>query len=104
MIIAIGRFYLRADMSLRFAAAWEVVSPLLTNKPGYGGHRLGPQCEDDGCYILEVEWDTIESQSAFMMHPDFEAFLKVLWPFFSADPDLYHFEPMERRAVQRSPA
>jgi heme-degrading monooxygenase HmoA len=93
MIVAIGRFYLRADRISHFESAWRDVSPLLTNKPGYGGHRLGPQCEDEGCYVLEVEWDSLDSQSAFMMHEDFQTFLHALWPYFSADPDLYHFEP-----------
>jgi len=94
MIVAIGRFYLRADRISQFEAAWRRVCPLLTNKPGYRGHRIGPQCEDEGCYVLEVEWDSLDAQSAFMMHSDFQAFLHALWPYFSADPELYHFEPL----------
>jgi heme-degrading monooxygenase HmoA len=99
MIIAIGRFYLRADKVSGFAAAWDAVAPLLTEKPGYRAHRLGPQCEDEACYVLEVEWDDLDSQSAFMMHPDFPVFLSTLWPYFCADPDLYHFEPLTRGTV-----
>lgn len=104
MIIAIGRFHVRADKMRRFEAAWHAVSPLLTGKPGYRGHRLGAQCEDEACYVLEVEWDDIDAQSAFLMHPDFETFLRELWPYFSADPDLYHFEPFERGNGQGAPA
>ncbi|WP_395065072.1 antibiotic biosynthesis monooxygenase family protein [Paraburkholderia silvatlantica] len=98
MIVAIGRFYLRADKISHFEAAWLRVCPLLVNKPGYRGHRLGPQCEDEGCYVLEVEWDSLDAQSAFMMHGDFQTFLHTLWPYFSADPDLYHFAPLVQQS------
>lgn len=94
MLIAIARFHLRPQKALAFEAVWRTASAVLTNKDGYRGHRLGPQCEDDGCYVLEIEWDSLDSQSAFMAHADFQPFLQLLWPFFAADPELIHFEPL----------
>ncbi|WP_322071684.1 antibiotic biosynthesis monooxygenase family protein [Paraburkholderia bannensis] len=94
MLIAIARFHLRPEKAQAFEAVWQVASAVLVNKDGYRGHRLGPQCEDAGCYVLEIEWDSLDSQSAFMAHADFQPFLHSLWPFFAADPELIHFEPL----------
>ena len=93
MIVAIGRFYLRPEKVHEFRVAWRSASLLLESKRGYLGHRLGRQCEDDSCYVLEVEWEHMDDQSEFMTHPDFEVFLHAIWPYFAADPDLYHFKP-----------
>jgi heme-degrading monooxygenase HmoA len=96
VVIAIARFHLRPERAAAFDAAWQRASLLLATKDGYRGHRFGPQCEDAACYVLEIEWDSLDAQSAFMAHADFEPFLRMLWPHFAADPELIHFEPMQQ--------
>ncbi|GAB6850822.1 antibiotic biosynthesis monooxygenase family protein [Paraburkholderia kururiensis] len=97
MVIAIARFQLRADKAVSFETAWREASGFLVRKRGYLGHRFGPQCEDRSCYVLEIEWDSIDAHSAFLLHADFRPFLQLLWPHFAADPELFHFEPLEPR-------
>ena len=60
-------------------------------------YRLENGIESPERYLLQIEWDTIESHTAgFRQSPAFARWRAIVSPFFAAPPQVEHFE---RRAA-----
>ena len=63
MIIEQVLLPVRPERHPDFEAAFTEATPLITGMPGFRGLTLSRCVEDDGAYLLLVEWDRLEDHT-----------------------------------------
>ena len=66
-------------------------SALLLAADGAIGVELLRGLEQPSTFVLMIEWDTIDSHTAFTATPEFDAFRELVGPLFGAKPEMQHF-------------
>ena len=76
-----------------FAAAMASTgTAFLAGAAGCSSARVGRGVENPGKFILLLEWDSVESHTAFTKTPEFDRFKALVGPFFAGAPNMEHFE------------
>lgn len=87
--------YLRviAGQTAQFEQAFAAASPLIAATPGYGGHQLQRCLEEPGCYLLLVQWQTLQAHTEdFRNSPRYTQWKELLHRFYDPFPTVQHFE------------
>ena len=66
-------------------------SALLLSADGAMGVELLRGIEHPSTFVLMIEWDNIDSHTAFTTTEDFAAFRELVGPLFGAKPEMQHF-------------
>ncbi len=87
----------RLDRQPDFEAAFAQAAPLISDMPGFRGLTLSRCVEDDGSYLLLVEWDRLEDHTVgFRESPEYQEWRRLLHPFYDPAPTVLHFQPVAR--------
>jgi heme-degrading monooxygenase HmoA len=78
-----------------FEAAFAQATPLIAGMPGFRGLTLSRCVEDDGSYLLLVEWDRLEDHTVgFRESAEYQEWRRLLHHFYDPAPRVLHFEPV----------
>jgi heme-degrading monooxygenase HmoA len=95
MIIEQVLLPVRPDRHPDFEAAFTEATPLITGMRGFRGLTLSRCVEDDGSYLLLVEWDRLEDHTVgFRGSAEYQEWRRLLHPFYDPAPTVLHFEPV----------
>jgi heme-degrading monooxygenase HmoA len=76
-----------------FEAAFAQARQVLAESPGYLAVQLQRCIEADGRYLLLIQWRTLDDHLiGFRGSPRFSQWRALIGPFFTAPPELYHYE------------
>jgi heme-degrading monooxygenase HmoA len=79
-----------------FEAAFAEARPLIAGMPGFRGLTLSRCLEDDGTYLLLVEWDALEDHTVgFRGSPEYQEWRRLLHDFYDPFPTVWHFEAVD---------
>jgi heme-degrading monooxygenase HmoA len=87
--------YLRvvAAREAQFEPAFEQASPLIAATPGYISHQLQRCLEEPGCYLLLVQWQTLQAHTeGFRGSTRYPQWKALLHHFYDPFPTVQHFE------------
>lgn len=95
MILEVASFRIQSAQGREFEAAYREASKVIAAARGYIRHELRRSVEDAGHYLLFVEWQSIEDHMVgFRESPLFIEWRRLLGPFFSAPPEMEHYEEL----------
>jgi heme-degrading monooxygenase HmoA len=76
-----------------FEAAFAEARTLIAGMPGFRSLTLSRALEDDGTYLLLVEWDALEDHTVgFRGSPEYQEWRRLLHDFYDPFPTVWHFE------------
>ena len=76
-----------------FEAAFRRAVPILTGARGYITHELRRSIEQTSCYILLVQWQTLEDHTVgFRTSPQYQEWKALLHHFYDPFPTVEHYE------------
>jgi heme-degrading monooxygenase HmoA len=82
----------RPDLRAEFEAAFAQARPLIAGMPGFRYLTLSRCLEDDGTYLLLVEWDSLEDHTVgFRGSPEYQEWRRLLHGFYDPFPTVQHF-------------
>jgi heme-degrading monooxygenase HmoA len=87
--------YLRVTPGLetQFERAFDQASPLIAATPGYIAHQLQRCLEESGCYLLLVQWQTLQAHTEGFRGSDrYVQWKALLHHFYDPFPTVQHFE------------
>lgn len=65
---------------------------ILAAAPGCSSVKAGRGVEDPSKFILVLEWDQVESHTAFTKTEEFGEFVGLVRPFFAGPSNMEHFK------------
>ena len=93
MVLEHALLPVRPDRHAEFEATFASARPLIAVMPGFRSLRLSRCLEDDGTYLLLVEWDTLEDHTVgFRGSPEYQEWRRLLHAFYDPFPTVQHFE------------
>ncbi len=103
MIIEQVLLPVRPDRHRDFEAAFAEATPLITGMSGFRGLTLSRCVEDDGSYLLLVEWDRLEDHTVgFRGSVEYQEWRRLLHPFYDPAPTVLHFDPVAQAGAAGS--
>ncbi len=103
MIIEQVVLLVRPGRQADFEAAFAEATPLISGMPGFRGLTLSRCVEDDGAYLLLVEWDRLEDHTVgFRGSAEYQEWRRLLHSFHDPAPTVLHFEPVARAGAAGS--
>lgn len=76
-----------------FADAYRGIREVLSSTPGCRAVRMTRGVESPSRFVLLVEWDSVEAHEQEFRGTDrFVQWRTAIGPFFTAPPDVQHFE------------
>ena len=94
----------RPDRHPEFEAAFAEATPLIAGMPGFRSLRLSRCLEDDGTYLLLVEWDRLEDHTeGFRGSAEYQEWRRLLHSFYDPFPTVRHFAPALAAEPHREP-
>jgi heme-degrading monooxygenase HmoA len=97
----------RPDRHAEFEAAFAEATPLVAGVPGFRRLTLARCIEDDGSYLLLVEWERLEDHTVgFRGSAEYQEWRRLLHHFYDPFPTVLHFEPVAEVGTdaRRSPS
>ena len=75
------------------------VEEVIARAEGFLVYRVENGIESPERYLLQIEWDTLESHTAGLRQsPSFARWRAIVRPFFAAPPQVEHFERLAEPA------
>ncbi len=76
-----------------FEAAFVKASPIIASMKGYISHELQHCVETPNCYLLLVQWETLEAHTlGFRGSEQYQEWRKLLHHFYDPFPMVEHYE------------
>lgn len=92
MIVEHGVLSIRAGQEADFEEAFRNARPLISCQPGFRRISMSRSIESPNCYLLLVEWDSVEAHTeGFRKSPQFEQWKQSLHGFYDSAPVIEHF-------------
>lgn len=92
MILEHALLPVRTGRHAEFQAAFAEALPLISDRPGFRSLRLFRCLEDQGSYLLLVEWDRLEDHTVgFRGSPEYQEWRRLLHSFYDPFPRVQHF-------------
>jgi len=86
----------RPDLHADFEAAFARAAPLIAGMRGFRDLSLSHCLEDDGLYLLLVEWESLEDHTVgFRSSPEYQEWRRLLHGFYDPFPTVQHFESVD---------
>jgi heme-degrading monooxygenase HmoA len=95
MILEHALITVRPDSHREFEAALSRAREVISAAEGFGSLRLLRGIESSDRYLLLVEWATLEAHTVgFRESSAFTEWRSHIGPFFEAQPDVDHYDPV----------
>ncbi|NKB16097.1 MAG: antibiotic biosynthesis monooxygenase [Sphingomonadales bacterium] len=96
MILEHALLRVKAGQGAAFEAAMARARPLIAASPGFIAITLRRAAEQDGLYLLLVQWQSIaDHRDGFRMSDRYQEWRALLHPFYDPMPDVEYFgEPL----------
>lgn len=93
MIVEHGVLSIRAGQESDFEEAFRKARPLISSQPGFRRISMSRSIESPNCYLLLVEWDSVEAHTeGFRKSPEFGQWRELLHGFYDEPkPVIEHF-------------
>jgi heme-degrading monooxygenase HmoA len=91
MVVERAEFVVKEGQETEFEAAMAEGVKLLGGAAGAKSVTLGRGIEAPSKFLLLIEWEEVESHTAFTKTPEFDSFRKLAGPFFAGAPAMEHF-------------
>jgi len=93
MIVEYLRYKIAEAQRAAFEAAYEKAQSSLQASSHCLGYELSHCVEESGCYILRIEWDSIDGHlKGFRSSPEFQSFFAHVRPFVNNIEEMRHYE------------
>ena len=87
MVLEHALLTVRSGRGEEFEAAFAQARPLIAAMPGFRSLRLSRCVEQDGVYLLLVEWDRLEDHTeGFRGSPQYQEWRRLLHHFYDPFP------------------
>jgi heme-degrading monooxygenase HmoA len=96
VIIEHALLRVRDGETAAFEAAMVAARPLIAVSPGFQGIEVRPAFEEEGLYLLLVNWASIsDHRDGFRASERYQEWRRLLHPFYEPMPDVRYFgEPL----------
>ena len=100
MILEIADIRIHPGQNADFEAAIERgASSIIAQAKGFSGFKVNRSIETPERYVLQIFWQTLEDHTVgFRQSSAFTEWRAVVGPFFSAPPQVEHFELVTQSA------
>jgi len=78
-----------------FAAAYQSVREVISGAHGCRSVRMTRGIETPTCFILMVEWDSVQAHEDFRAAESFATWRGAIGPFFASPPQVEHFTDLD---------
>jgi len=79
----------------QFEVAFSVAEAIIQNMQGYISHSLQKCVDDQGRYVLLVNWETLEDHTiGFRQSEEYQQWKKLLHHFYKPFPTVEHFQAL----------
>jgi heme-degrading monooxygenase HmoA len=96
MILEAAYLRVTGGREAEFERAFGKASPLIAATPGYISHQLQRCLEEPGCYLLLVQWQTLQAHTeGFRGSARYAEWKALLHHFYDPFPTVQHFEQVE---------
>lgn len=96
MILEAVMLQVRPGMSDSYEDAMRRASPLIASIPGYKGHQLQRCMEQEGKFLLLVQWEKLEDHTiGFRESAAYQEWKAILHPYYDPFPVVEHFEEVQ---------
>ncbi|OEH92509.1 antibiotic biosynthesis monooxygenase family protein [Bacillus solimangrovi] len=93
MILEAVMLQVKNGLEQQFEDAFRQASPIISSIKGYRSHELQRCIEEDGKYLLLVQWENLEDHTVgFRQSSEYEQWKKLLHHFYDPFPTVEHFE------------
>lgn len=93
MILEVAILNVHPGHEAAFEQAFAQASPLIASSPGYIHHELQHCLEVQNCYLLLVQWETLEDHTVgFRGSPAYQEWKRLLHHFYDPFPTVEHYE------------
>ena len=97
MILEHAVLKVREGSATEFESAFHAATPIIAAASGFRSLRLERCLERADCYVLLVEWDSVEDHEVgFRGSPAYEEWRRRLHHFYPSRPLVEHFETVIR--------
>lgn len=97
MIVERVEFAVFTGREHAFELAMQTASKLLSSAEGCSAVTLARGVERPSCYLLQLQWRSIDDHTAFTKTSAFAAFREQVGSFFAQRPSMEHFDPVNLR-------
>jgi quinol monooxygenase YgiN len=93
MLVEYTRYQLAPERQVAFEEAYGKAQTALQASPHCLAYELTRCVEEPGCYILRIEWDSLEGHlQGFRTSAEFQPFLAAVRPFIPDIQEMRHYE------------
>jgi heme-degrading monooxygenase HmoA len=92
MVIEVAQINVVPGREAEFTAAYRTARETLISTPGFRSVRMTRGIESPSCFVLLVEWDSVEAHlNNFRQTERFTTWRGLLGPYFDRAPIVEHF-------------
>ena len=93
MILEVAILNIKKGQSEAFEKAFSTAETIIVSMKGYIKHNLKKCIEEDGKYILLVNWETIEDHEiGFRKSEEYQQWKAILHHFYEPFPTVQHYK------------
>ena len=93
MVVEYIRYRIPEEQQGTFEAAYGEAQRPLQASPHCLAYELSRCVEEPGCYVLRIEWDSVEGHmEGFRRSEEFRAFFQPIRPFVGLIEEMRHYE------------
>ncbi len=86
---------IKPGQEAEFEQAIAVTRPVFLQSPGCLALQLARGVENPATYLLQIDWDSVESHVAFTQTEGMNTFRTLAGPCFAERPSMEHFYPIK---------
>jgi heme-degrading monooxygenase HmoA len=92
MILEVAILKIKQGLSKEFESAFSKAETIISSMSGYISHQLKKCIEEDGKYILLVNWETIEDHEiGFRQSQEYQNWKQQLHHYYQPFPTVEHY-------------
>lgn len=93
MILEAAILHVKLGMEQDFEHSFGKASSIISSMKGYVSHELQRCMEEDGKYLLLVQWENLEDHTVgFRQSTEYQEWKSLLHHFYDPFPTVEHFE------------
>ena len=97
MVTELAEIHITPGTDAAFLAAVEQAAPLFQRARGCKSMRIAKRIEDADCYLLMVEWETVDDHLVhFRESAEYQEWRRLASPFFAQAPAVHHVAPVQQ--------
>ena len=93
MIAEVVKLMIKQNQVADFQAAFKEAELLLSKNTGYISHSLKQSLDDDHCFLLQINWQTVaDHQEGFRKSNHYQQWKQLLHHFYEPFPTVEYFK------------